>query len=133
LNIFVDTSVWSLAFRRDAPGGPFVAELSRAISAGDGIFISGLVVQEILQGVSGPRQRGQIIAHLASLPLLTPDWEDHVSAADLFNRCRRGGVQVESVDALLAQLCLRYDLTMLTADKDFSRMAKHCGLRIWQN
>jgi hypothetical protein len=133
LNIFVDTSVWSLAFRRDAPGGSFVTELSRAISAGDGIFISGLVVQEILQGVSGPRQRGQIIAHLASLPLLTPDWEDHIGAADLFNRCRRGGVQVESVDALLAQLCLRYDLTMLTADKDFSRMARHCALRIWQN
>jgi hypothetical protein len=132
LNIFVYTSVWSLALRRDAPGGPFVAELSRALNAGDIIFITGLIVQEILQGVSGPRHRDQVVARLASLPFLTPEWEDHVSAADLFGRCRRAGVQIESVDALLAQLCLRYDLTMLTADKDFHQIAKRSDLRIWQ-
>jgi predicted nucleic acid-binding protein len=133
LNIFVDTSVWSLALRRDAPNGPLVTELARAIDAGDGVFVSGLVVQEILQGVSGPRQRDQIIARLASLPLLTPDWDDHIAAAELFMRCRRAGIQVESVDVLLAQLCLRYDLTMLAADKDFVQMAKHCPLRIWHD
>ena len=133
MNIFVDTSVWSLALRRDAPNGPLVAELARAINAGDGVFVSGLIVQEILQGVSGPRQRDQIIARLASLPLLTPDWDDHIAAAELLTRCRRAGVQVESVDVLLAQLCLRYDLTMLAADKDFVHMAKHCPLRIWHD
>jgi len=132
LNIFVDTSVWSLALRRDGPGGLFVAELTRAINAGDTVFTTGLIVQEILQGVSGPRQRVQIIARLALLPCLTPEWEDHVSAADLFGRCRRAGVQIESVDALLAQLCLRYDLTMLTADRDFHHIARHMPLRIWQ-
>jgi hypothetical protein len=132
LNIFVDTNVWSLAFRRDAPGGPFVGELSRAIYASDGIFTTGLVVQEILQGVSGPRQRDQILTRLASFPLLTPEWDDHISAADLFNRCRRSGVQIESVDALFAQLCLRYDLIMLTADKDFDWIAKHSTLNVWK-
>ena len=35
------------------------------------------------------------------------------------------------LDALLAQLCLRRDLTMLTADKDFVFIAEHCGLRLW--
>ncbi|HEY2068008.1 MAG TPA: PIN domain-containing protein [Rhizomicrobium sp.] len=132
MNIFVDTSVWSLALRRDAPGEPFVAELTRAITAGDAIFITGLVVQEILQGVSGPRQRDQILARLASFPVLRPDWDDHLGAADLFSRCRRAGVQIESIDALFAQLCLRYDLTMLTADGDFRHIAKHSTLRIWQ-
>jgi predicted nucleic acid-binding protein len=133
LNIFVDTSVWSLAFRRDSPKGRFVAELTRAISAGDGIFITGLIVQEILQGISGPRQRDQIFARFAALPLLLPDWDDHVSASDLFHRCRRAGTQIETIDALLAQLCLRYDLTLLTADKDFERIANHSALRIWQS
>ncbi|MBS0279489.1 MAG: PIN domain-containing protein [Proteobacteria bacterium] len=133
MTLFVDTSVWSLAFRRDAPEGPFVEELSRALNAGEGIFTTGLVVQEILQGVSGPRQRDQILARLTSFPLLTPDWEDHVGAADLFGRCRRAGVQIETVDALFAQLCVRYDLIMLTADKDFHRIAKHSTLGIWQN
>jgi predicted nucleic acid-binding protein len=132
LNIFVDTSVWSLAFRRDAPGGPFVDELTRALNAREGIFVTGLIVQEILQGVSGPRQRDQILSRLASFPFLTPDWDDHVGAADIFNRCRRSGIQIESIDALFAQLCVRYDLTMLTADKDFNQIAKHAKLSVWK-
>jgi hypothetical protein len=132
LNIFVDSSVWSLALRRDAPGGPFVAQLTGAVYANDQIFTTGLVLQEILQGVYGPRQRDQIIARLASLPLLAPDWNDHLHAAELFNRCRRAGIQVESVDTLFAQLCLRHDLTMLTADRDFHHMARHCPLKIWK-
>jgi len=132
LSIFVDTSVWSLAFRREEPGGPFVAELLRALDAGEAIFATGLVVQEILQGVQGPRQRDQILERLSSFPLLAPDWNDHVNAADLFNRCRRAGAQIESVDALFAQLCVRYDLTMLTADKDFDRMARHGPLKVWK-
>ncbi len=132
MSLFVDTTVWSLAFRRDAPGGSFVAELLRAINAGDQIVTTGLVLQEILQGVSGPRQRDNIIARLASFHSLQPERDDHLNAADLFNRCRRAGIQIESIDALLAQLCLRYDLTMLTADRDFQHMARHCALKIWK-
>ena len=132
MSIFVDTTVWSLALRRDAPGGPFVAELLRAINAGDQIVTTGLVLQEILQGVSGPRRRDQIIARLASVHSLRPEWDDHLNAADLFNRCRRAGIQIESIDSLYAQLCLRYDLTMLAADRDFEHMARHCALKIWK-
>ena len=109
-----------------------MAELTRAIFARDRIVTTGLVLQEILQGVSGPRQRENIIARLSSLPILQPEWEDHLAAADLFNRCRRAGIQVESVDTLYAQLCLHHDLTMLTADRDFQSMARHCALKIWK-
>jgi len=42
----------------------------------------------------------------ATLPLLTPDRRDHVDAAEMRNRCRRAGVQVGTIDALLAQLCV---------------------------
>jgi predicted nucleic acid-binding protein len=83
LSLFVDTSVWSLAFRRDAPA-----------AAGE------------------PRR-------------------DHVDAADLRNNCRRGGVQIGTIDALLAQLCLRHDLTMLTSDRVFHNIARHCALKLW--
>jgi len=65
------------------------------------------------------------------LPLLVPDRHDHVEAAELSNKCRRGGIQTGTIDALLAQLCVRHDLTMLTADKDFRNIARHCALRLW--
>jgi len=132
LSLFVDTSVWSLAFRYDAPA---VAgerdELVRAIRAGEELVTTGLVLQELLQGFSGPRNRAQILDRFASLPMLVPDRRDHVEAAELRNKCRRGGIQAGTIDALLAQLCVRHDLTMLTSDRDFSNIARHCALRLW--
>jgi predicted nucleic acid-binding protein len=131
LSLFVDTSVWSLAFRRDAPGlASERRELVRAIEAGEELVTTGLVLQELLQGFSGPRNRAQILDRFAALPLLVPDRRDHVDAAELRNKCRRSGIQIGTIDALLAQLCLRHDLTMLTTDNDFRDMARHCALKL---
>jgi predicted nucleic acid-binding protein len=132
VSLFVDTSVWSLAFRRDVPTPAAQArELVRAIEAGEPLFTTGLVLQELLQGFNGPRAHEQIVDRFSSLPLVVPDRRDHVDAAGLRNRCRRQGIQIGTIDALLAQLCLRRDLTMLSADKDFVFIAEHCGLRLW--
>lgn len=132
MSLFVDTSVWSLAFRRDNPAPVIEArELIRAIEAEEPLFTTGLVLQELLQGFSGPKARDQIIDRFSSLPLITPDRSDHISAADLRNGWRRRGIQIGTIDALLAQLCLRHDLTMLTADRDFRLIAAQCGLRVW--
>jgi hypothetical protein len=49
----------------------------------------------------------------------------------LRNKCRRGGIQIGTIDALLAQLCLRHDLTMLTTDRDFGNLAGCCALKLW--
>ena len=60
-----------------------------------------------------------------------PDRDDHIHAAELRNTCRRQGVQIGTIDALLAQLCLRHRLTMLSVDSDFTLMARHCDLKVW--
>ena len=65
------------------------------------------------------------------MPFIQPDRDDHVVAADLRNTCRRAGVQLGTVDALLAQLCMRHDLTLLTTDKDFTFASRHCALKVW--
>jgi len=133
LSLLVDTSVWSLALRRDAPGPtPEVRELVRAIEAGEELLTTGLILQELLQGFSGPRGRARLIDRFAALPLLVPERRDHIDAAELRNACRRRGIQVGTIDALLAQLCVRHDLTMLSADRDFGRIAEHCALKLWR-
>lgn len=132
MTLFVDTTVWSLAFRRDAPvGAREVQELLRALGAGDTIVTTGLILQELLQGFSGPKARQQIIDRFAALPLLGPDRRDHIDAAELRNRCRRAGIQIGTIDALFAQLCIRHELTMLAADKDFLNIAGRTGLKVW--
>lgn len=133
MTLFIDTNVWSLALRRDAPPRSTpVRALMRAIDAGETILTTGLVLQELLQGFSGPRARAQILDRFAAIPLLVPDHRhDHIQAAELRNTCRRGGVQIGTIDALLAQLCIRHGLTMLTTDYDFSRIAAHSALKLW--
>jgi len=81
--LFVDTSVWSLALRRDAPEAkPEVNALADALNGGDAIVTTGLVLQELLQGFSGPRAREQIIERFSALPLVVPDRRDHIEAAE---------------------------------------------------
>ena len=130
---FVDTSVWSLALRRDAPKpSTEVNVLKAALEGGEPVVTTGLVLQELLQGFSGPRDRTRIIERFGALPIISPERQDHIDAAELRNRCRRAGTQVGTIDAVLAQLCIRHDLTLLTTDNDFSGIATHTSLRIWK-
>ena len=133
MNLFIDTGVWSLALRRDSQDpSAEVSTLARALEAGEPVFSTGLVLQELLQGFHGPRARDRIVERFAALPFLVPDREDHVAAAALRNSCRRRGVRIGTIDALLAQLCIRHDLTMLTTDGDFARLAEHQPLNLWR-
>jgi predicted nucleic acid-binding protein len=94
MNLFVDTSVWSLALRRDTPSaGAEVSCLSEALEGGAQVT-------------------------------------DHVEAASLRNQCRKRGLHVATIDALLAQLCIRRELVMLTTDKDFDAIAELHPLRL---
>ena len=133
MTLLVDTSVWSLAFRRDGDSNsPSVDALRAALAGGDSIVTTGLILQELLQGFAGPRARKEIVERFAALPLLVPDRRDYVDAAELRNHCRRSGIQVGTTDALLAQLCIRHGLTLLTADGDFAMIAKHSALQVWK-
>lgn len=133
MTVLVDTSVWSLALRRDGPpSNPEVNALRHALESEETIVTTGMILQELLQGFAGPRARKDIIDRFTALPLLIPDRQDHIDAAEMRNRCRRAGVQVGTIDALLAQLCIRHDLTLLTTDNDFVKVASLCPLRVWR-
>jgi predicted nucleic acid-binding protein len=121
-----------MALRRDSPSSSMeVQALLRAIESGEAILTTGIVLQELLQGFRGPRAREQILDRFAAIPLLIPDRDDHIRAAELRNRCRRAGIQIGTIDALLAALCIRHELTMLSSDKDFTQIANHCPLKLW--
>ena len=131
MSLFVDTSVWSLALRRDTlPDHPAVAVLRNALAEGDTIVITGIVLQELLQGFHGPKDQARLIERLQVLPFLNPTRDSYVQAAALRNSCRRKGVQLGTIDALIAQLCIEHDLTLLTADKDFVHAARFVPLRL---
>lgn len=132
MKLLVDTSVWSLALRRDQhEGHPSVDFLADALRHEGSIFTTGLILQEILQGFSGPKARKQILDRFTPLPLIVPQREDHIAAAELRNDCRRRGLQLGTIDALLARLCIRYELVMLSTDRDFEHLVRLAPLRLW--
>lgn len=133
MNLLVDTSVWSLALRRDAPPtGREVNSLRRALEGEALVLTTGVILQELLQGIRGPKGREAIVARFVTLPFLVPDRQDHIDAATLHGACRRRGLQVGTIDVLLAQLCLRHELTILTTDRDFESIAAVVPLRVWK-
>jgi predicted nucleic acid-binding protein len=131
VNILVDTSVWSLAIRRDSPANcREVARLRVALEGGEGIFTTGLILQELLQGFNGPKAKSKILKTFLPLPLVIPERKDHVDAAELKIKLRQKGIQAGTIDVLLVQLCLRHGLSMLSTDRDFVHIAKHIPLSL---
>ena len=131
MNILVDTSVWSHALRRDTPTGlPEVHRLRQALESGEPVFSTGLILQELLQGFEDAKARHRIILTFSALPFIIPETRDHIDAAELKTRLKQKGVQAGTIDALLAQLCLRHGLSMLTLDSDFKHMARHTALSL---
>lgn len=132
MTLMVDTSVWSLALRRDAPPDvPEVAALRDALSGATTVVGTGLILQELLQGFMPARAQRQIADRFAGIGLVQPRRSDHVAAAELRNSCRRAGVQLGTIDALIAQLCIAHGLELLTTDRDFTYAARHGDLRLW--
>ena len=133
MTFLVDTSVWSLALRRDgSTNAPAVRALQEALTGSDAVVTTGLVLQELLQGFNGPRAATAIVERFQALPIIAPDRNDHIAAAEVRNSCRRAGVQVGTIDALLIQLCGRHELTLLSTDNDFVHAAQHVPFKLWR-
>jgi predicted nucleic acid-binding protein len=133
VSMLVDTSVWSLALRRDAPPDvPEVRALRDALAGGEIVATTGVILQELLQGVVPERARTQITELFTALEYLTPSRDDHVAAAGVRNTLRSAGVQVGTIDALIAHLAIATGHTLLTTDKDFRAASSHIGLQLWR-
>ena len=130
MNVLVDTSVWSLAFRRREPEPtPAVLELRELIFEGRA-NIMGPVRQEVLSGIRSETDFQRLREALRSFPDLELGTEDYERAGELFNRCRRAGVQGSNTDFLICAVAERDRMPILTTDKDFLLFAQHISLQL---
>jgi hypothetical protein len=132
--IAVDTSVLSLALRRrgkrELGEHSAVVRFRRAIQEGEALVVPGICLQEVLSGVRTPEQFERLAASLAPLPVLLAARAHHLVAARIANTCRRAGVAVGAVDALIAALTVEHGARLLTTDEDFQRVREHTALRL---
>jgi hypothetical protein len=128
--VLVDTSVW--ADFLNGFGSQEALALKQLIEDEVEIFTTGLILQEVLQGIREKRKRSAIRADLAEFVCIQPTVETHIEAAEIFASCRQRGVAVrKSIDCVIAQLALEYDLEVLQKDRDFTQIAKVLPLRLW--
>ena len=96
--VLVDTSVWSLALRRDAPQGhPEVDVLRRALVGGDDVVGIGLILLELLRGSVPERTQRAIQLTFDRLTFVEPTRDDYAAAAAISKECRAAGVQLGTV------------------------------------
>ena len=90
-----------------------------------------MILLELLRGFIPLRAQEAIRSSFDALELIEPARSDYVRAAEIGNLCRRAGVQLGSVDALIAQLAIAGDHVLLTTDRDFHLAAELVDLRVW--
>ena len=132
--VFVDTSVWSLAFRR-SKSLVIVKEvqlLNRLILEDVPIIVVGIVMQKLLSGLRETAQFKRLQNLLANFPVVLTTQSHHVLAAEIVNSCRCKGVATSATDCLIAAMCIVNEASLLTANKDFKQMAVYCGLKLYQ-
>lgn len=123
MNVLVDTSVWSIALRRENPSRVEVSALRQLVDEGRAVLL-GAIRQEILSGVRSENQFERLRNDLEAFVDLEVSTEDYVRAASYFNHCRRKGIQGSNTDFLICAASHRHEVPIFTTDRDFSRFAK---------
>jgi predicted nucleic acid-binding protein len=130
VNLVVDTSVWSLVLRRPRAeeSHPLVRAFRAHVDAGDGLFLIGNILQELLDGLRSKKDFDRLEGLLEPFPLLPLERETYVAAARLRQQCRSKGIQIGPIDCLIAAACVEHGFPLLTGDRDFWHIAKHSDL-----
>ena len=131
MTVLVDTSVWSLAFRKKGPADhPKVRTLTLLIEQGEDVALVGVVLQELLQGLPSDASFRKLKTHLEAFPLLSMERQDYVLAAALRRACRKDGIAATTIDCLIAAAAIRHRCALLTTDRDFEHIAKRSQLSL---
>ena len=122
--------MWSLVLRRPRveETDPYVQAFRAHVIAQDGIFLTGNVLQELLDGLRDKRDFDRLRQTLEPFPLVLLHRGTYIAAADLRQRCRAKGIQAGPIDCLIAATCIEHGFPLLTADRDFAYIARHSDL-----
>jgi predicted nucleic acid-binding protein len=134
MKVLIDSTVWSLAFRRSSPS--FNPSETAAVQAAyelvdaERACLLGMVRQEVLSGFSTQKSFDKLCDSLSFIEDLPVIPADHVTAAKFFNQCRAKGIQGGSVDFLICAVAHRLDYPILSTDNDFLHYASVLPIRL---
>lgn len=134
MNVLVDTSIWSLAFRRKKLNHnekELTVELTHLIEEVRALII-GPIRQEILSGISNSSQHVLLKKQLKAFDDVPITTEDYETAAEFHNICRQSGVQGSHIDYLICAVAYRHGMSIFTTDRDFMIFSKHLEIELYE-
>jgi len=127
--ILVDSSVW-IDFFSSSPSRAG-AELRRMIEEAEPFALTGIVVAEVLQGLT--RDARRIEQYLAQWEMLEPrGFETYRAAAAIYRAARAKGITPTTIDTVIAAIALEHKVGVFTLDQDFSRIARITPLTLYR-
>ncbi|MCP3869043.1 MAG: PIN domain-containing protein [Gammaproteobacteria bacterium] len=128
--VLVDTCIWSLALRSNAPKETAVAEQLSQLIDENQVRIIGPIRQELLSGYTDKNsfeRLRQKIKYFPNEPIIDADYE---SAAEYSNFCRSKGIQDSHTDFLICAVSMRAKFHIYTTDKDFQIYSKYLPISL---
>ena len=120
--ILADTSVWVTFLRRGPARAP---ALARALEE-RWVMTVGPVVAELLQGVAA-EARTEIEQRLGAVPFVPLGRREWIIAGHVAGALRGRGTPVNLVDVAIATAARSVEIPVLTADRDFLKIAEVFG------
>ena len=130
MKVIVDTSVWSLVFRRTEAPRSIFADLLLDLITDERVVLMGAIRQEILSGIKYQEQYEAL--KLRAFPDLTIDSYHYERAAQYYNDCRKKGLQGSNTDFLICACSNIFNYPILTTDKDFSYLSKTLDIKLFE-
>ena len=132
MKILVDTSVWSLAFRKKTltkDEEKIVNELKELIYE-IRVVVIGPIRQELLSGLSSKAKFVNLIEKLRAFDDTPIEQNDYEKAAEFYNSCRKKGIQGSHIDFLICAIAINRDIGIFTTDKDFEKYKKIVNIKL---
>ena len=133
MKVLVDTSVWSLALRRNTADlssvdRKLVSALRELIQEGRAQIV-GPIRQELLSGMREPERYRKVRDQLRAFPEPLLEAGDYEEAAQMSNQCRRRGIAGSPIDFLICAVAQRQHWQIFTTDQDFENYRKAISVR----
>ena len=127
--VLVDTTVWIDLFLGLTT--PQVTTLELLITRREDICLCGVILTEVLQGIRDDEEHAETQSTFSNLLYLPMTRETFLLAAHIYRSLRAQRITIRnSIDCMIAAVCIENKVALLHHDRDFDSISKHFDLKI---
>lgn len=127
--VLVDSSVWIDYLGHQTSSA--ASRLEELIKPENRVVITGIIYQEVLQGIRNHKSFLLTQKLLGYFPFVIPTLFTHVKAAHIFKKLALKGKILSTIDTLIAALAIENRVSLFTLDKSFRHIEISEGLQLF--